>query len=294
MPGPHTPAPSDVSADGTVAVIKPGFHWRNLRPTHFAAIGGLHVACLAAPFTFTWGALGVAVLFWWLAGGIGICLCFHRLLTHRSFKTPKAFEYFLVALGCLNWQGGPITWVGTHRLHHKESDTALDPHSPNHGFDWSHMLWCLVEDPLGRDMKRYAPDLQRDPGIVLLERFFWVPQVVLAFALYAIGGWPWVVWGIAVRTVFTYHATWFVNSASHIWGYRTYDTRELSTNNWWVAILSFGEGWHNNHHAFPRSAAHGLKWLEIDLTYIAIKMLSWVGLARDIIVPDLQKDHVEA
>ena len=280
------------TAPSTVA--EPGFSWSQVKWVHFAAIGALHVACLAAPFTFTWSGLGIAVLLWWAAGGLGICLCFHRLLTHRSFKTPKAFEYFLTTLGCLNWQGGPIQWVGTHRIHHKESDTELDPHSPNHGFDWAHVLWCVVRDPHGRDLRRFAPDLLRDRGMVLIDRFFWVPQVVLGLVLYALGGWSWVIWGVAVRTVFTYHATWFVNSASHTWGYRNFDTPERSTNLWWVALLAFGEGWHNNHHAFPRSAAHGLKRLEIDPTYLTIKMLSWVGLARDIVLPEWQDKQVSA
>ncbi len=265
----------------------PGFSWKYVDWTNFIAISALHLACIAAPFTFRWDALGVAALLWWAAGGLGICLCYHRLLTHRSFRTPKWFEYFLTVLGTLNWQGGPIRWVGTHRLHHKESDTELDPHSPRHGFDWAHMLWCVVKDPYGRDPRRYAPDLLRDRVMVVLDRYFWIPQIVVGVLLYAIGGWSWVIWGVAVRTVFSYHATWFVNSASHKWGYRNFETPEESRNNWWVALLSFGEGWHNNHHAFPRSAAHGLRRLEIDPTYWTIRALSWLGLARDVHVASI-------
>ncbi len=268
--------------------------WKYVSWVPFLAIAALHVACLAAPFTFSWSALGVAVFLWWAAGGLGICLCYHRLLTHRSFKTPRWFEYFLTTLGCLNLQGGPIRWVGTHRIHHKESDTELDPHSPKHGFDWGHVLWCLHKDPHGRNLCDFAPDLQRDRVMVWLDSYFWVPQVGLGFLLYLGGGWSWVVWGIAVRTVFTYHATWFVNSASHTWGYRTYETRELSRNLWWVSVLAFGEGWHNNHHQFPRSAAHGLRRFEIDPTYMTIKALSWVGLARDIHLPDRQDERAAA
>jgi stearoyl-CoA desaturase (delta-9 desaturase) len=265
----------------------PAFSWKYVDWVPFTAIALLHVACLAAPFYFSWSALGVAILFWWIAGGLGVCLCYHRLLTHRSFKTPKPVEYALTAMGCLNLQGGPIKWVGTHRIHHKESDTDLDPHSPKHGFDWAHVLWCVVKDPYGRDLRRYAPDLLRDRGMVWLDKYFWVPQVAVAVALYAIGGLPWLIWGVAVRTVFTYHATWFVNSASHTWGYRNFDTREESRNLWWVSLLSFGEGWHNNHHAYPRSAAHGLRRLELDPTYWTIKAMSWIGLARDIHVPQI-------
>lgn len=269
------------------------FTWKYVSWTPFIAIAILHVACLAAPFYFSWSALGVAVLLWWLTGGVGICLCYHRLLTHRSFKTPKAFEYLLTAIACLNLQGGPIQWVGTHRLHHKESDTELDPHSPQHGFNWAHVMWCLLDDPYGRDRRKFAPDLLRDRVMVWLDDYFWVPQVLLGFLLYALGGLSWVIWGVAVRTVFTYHTTWFVNSAAHTWGYRTYKTRELSRNLWWVALLSWGEGWHNNHHAFPRSAAHGLKRFELDPTYWTIKVLSWFGLARDIYVADPKSTQLE-
>lgn len=264
----------------------PGFRWSRVAWPSFVGLVILHAACLAAPFTFTWSGLGVAVLLWWGAGGLGVCLGYHRLLTHRSFKTYKPVEYVLTALGTLNLQGGPIKWVGTHRIHHKESDTDLDPHSPKHGFDWSHILWCVIEDPFDRDLRKYAPDLKRDKFMVFLDRFFWLPQVVLAVVLYALGGWSWVIWGVAVRTVFTYHATWFVNSASHTWGYRNFDTRERSRNLWWVALVSFGEGWHNNHHAFPRSAAHGLYKMEWDPTYWTIKAMGWIGLAKDIHVAD--------
>ena len=142
------------------------FTWKYVSWGPFIAIAALHVACIAAPFTFSWSALGIAALLWWIAGGLGICLCYHRLLTHRSFTTPRWFEYFLTTLGCLNWQGGPIRWVGTHRIHHKESDTPLDPHSPNHGFDWAHMLWCLLKDPYGRTLSDFAPDLSRDRVMV--------------------------------------------------------------------------------------------------------------------------------
>ncbi len=267
------------------SLAHPRFAWRHVDWLPFTAIALLHVACLGAPFFFTWGALGVAIFLWWAAGGLGVCLCYHRLLTHRSFKTPKFFEYFLTALGCLNLQGGPIKWVGTHRIHHKESDTELDPHSPKHGFDWAHVLWAVIHDPQGRNLRDYAPDLQRDRVMVWLDQYFWIPQVAVGVALYLLGGWPWLIWGVAVRTVFTYHATWFVNSASHTWGYRNFDTSELSRNLWWVSLLAFGEGWHNNHHAYPRSAAHGLRWHEIDLTYLTIMALSRVGLARDVYVP---------
>jgi stearoyl-CoA desaturase (delta-9 desaturase) len=258
---------------------------RRLEWGPFVAIALLHVVCLAAPFTFTWGAVAVAFILYWAVGCLGVTLCYHRLLTHRSFETPKIFEYLFTVLGTLAWQGGPVRWVGTHRLHHKEADTHHDPHSPRHGFSWGHVFWAVTRDPFGRDVRNWAPDLRRDPVMMWLDRWFWVPQVTLGVALWAVGGWPWVVWGIAVRTVLTYHATWFVNSASHTWGYRTYEVADDSTNNWWVALLSWGEGWHNNHHAYQRSARHGMRWYEVDVTWWVIRAMSWIGLARNLVLP---------
>ena len=267
--------------------------WRDLDPVNFLGIGSMHVLAIAAPFTFSWSGMGIAIALWWLCGGLGICLCYHRLLTHRSFKTPRWFEYVLTTLGVLNWQGGPVQWVGMHRIHHKHSDGEHDPHSPKHGFNWAHILWCVTREPEGMDARGAAKDLQRNPVTAWFDKYHFLPQFVLAGALFgagwAFGGLPlalsWLVWGVAVRVVFVYHATWFVNSAAHTWGYQSHDTGDGSKNNWWVAILSFGEGWHNNHHACDRAAAHGRKWYEVDLTYYTIKALSWVGLAWDIVPP---------
>ena len=264
-----------------------GVHW----PT-VIALAGMHVLALAAvvPAFFTWSGLIVFAIMVWITGGLGVTLCYHRLLTHRSFKTPKWFEYVLVVCGCLSWQGSPLQWVGMHRLHHKHSDTDHDPHTPEHGFTWAHIVWMLRDDVDGRKGHDAAKDLARDPVIRWLDKLFWLPQLALAVGLFfggaAFGGWltgvSWVVWGVAFRTVFVYHATWFVNSAAHTWGYKNYDTGEGSTNLWWVALLSFGEGWHNNHHAKPRAAAHGQRWFELDPTYWTIRLLGLVGLAKDI------------
>ncbi|MAE63247.1 MAG: acyl-CoA desaturase [Phycisphaeraceae bacterium] len=256
----------------------------------------MHLGCLLAPFFFTWTALIVTVLLVWLTGGIGITLCFHRLLTHRSFRSPKWFEYLLTLCGCMAWQGPPVTWVGVHRIHHRHSDESEDPHSPKDGFAWSHMFWCMSKNTDGQRAADAAKDLQRDAGMRLISRFFWIPQFVAMPLLFAGGmfvewlglsasGFSWLIWGVCVRTVIVYHGTWFVNSATHTWGYRNYETKDRSTNLWWVALLSFGEGWHNNHHAHQRSAAHGLRWFELDMTYWTIRLLGLLGLARDIVLP---------
>jgi len=238
--------------------------------------------CLAAPFTFSWSAFAVFLGLYWAVCGFGISMGYHRLLTHRGFETSRAVRFILAAFGTMNFQGGPIHWVGIHRIHHRDSDTDDDPHSPRHGFLWAHILWCLAKDPLGRNLSDAAGDLKKEPEMVWLERWFWVPQAVLAVILFLLGGWGWFVWGIAVRTVFTYHTTWLVNSASHVWGYKNFETKDDSRNNWWVALISFGEGWHNNHHAHQRSARHGLKWFEFDPTWLTLRVLEKMRIVRNV------------
>jgi stearoyl-CoA desaturase (delta-9 desaturase) len=273
--------------------------WADLDWTNVIGIGSMHLACLAAPFFFAWSSLGIAALFWWICGGLGVCLCYHRLLTHRSFKTYKPVEYILAFIGTSNWQGGPVQWVGTHRLHHKHSDEEDDPHSPRHGFNWAHVLWCLCKEHGSMRAVDAAKDLQRDKVHAFINKHHYLSQIVIAAVLGAagwmVGGWwlatSWVIWGVAVRIVFTYHATWFVNSAAHTWGYQTHKTGDDSRNNWWVSILSFGEGWHNNHHAHQRAAAHGRAWWEFDPTYLTIKGMQLVGLAWDVVPAGPSHDH---
>lgn len=272
-----------------------GVEWRNLNWSVIVAIAAVHLVAFGAvfPSLFSWSGVVLMLVMMWLSGGMGVVLCYHRLLTHRSFRTPKWFEYLLTACGCLAWQGGPAEWVGVHRLHHKFSDTEHDPHSPNHGFTWAHILWTLHRKIEGIEAKDAAKDLLRDPVTRWMDRWFWVPQLVVTVGLLAAGwaiggvwlGLSWVVWGVGLRTVIVFHGTWFVNSAAHTWGYQNYDTGEHSTNLWWVAVLTFGEGWHNNHHAHARSAAHGLRWYEFDVTWWTIRLLEKVGLARDIHLP---------
>lgn len=254
------------------------------------ALGVLHVGALAAliPAFFSWSALGVAIALWWFTGAMGIALCFHRTLTHRSVVLPRPFEYLTALFGTLALQGGPIEWVATHRLHHAHADAEGDPHDAHRGLWWSHIDWLYRKNearPNEDEMRRYAADLWAQPYYRFLQRYYLWIQVALGLLLLAVGGIGWVVWGIFVRTVFVYHITWFVNSAAHRFGYRTYRTTDLSTNCWWVALLTWGEGWHNNHHAFPSSARHGLRWFEFDPTWISIKLLKLVRLVHDVKLP---------
>lgn len=248
----------------------------------------MHVAALAGLFTFSWQALAICIVLHWISGGLGITLGYHRLLTHRSLQVPKILEYFFTLCAALACQGGPLTWVATHRLHHAASDQTDDPHSPRDGFFWSHMGWCLhkvsqMDEKGGKE--RFAPDIARDPGMIFFEKTHILWTFLLAGALYAWGGWPYVIWGICVRLVAVYHCTWFVNSAAHVWGYKTYDAKDDSTNLWWVALVTYGEGWHNNHHAFQTSARHGLQWWEFDSTYLMIRVLQMLGLATAVKLP---------
>ncbi len=259
---------------------------------------GMHLGAVLAffPQFFTWSGVLVCVLLHWLTGGVGICLTYHRLLTHRSFAVrPKALEYLMTIIGSCASEGGAIGWVADHRKHHAYSDEPEDVHSPNRGFFWAHMSWWMTPDISAMHStdyyKKWAPDLCRDPVHRFLDRFNVAFMFLLGIGLYFAGravsgnGWSWVVWGMFVRTVLVLHTTWLVNSASHIWGYKTHKTRDNSRNLWWVALLTYGEGWHNNHHAFQTSARHGLAWWEFDPTYWMIRAMSFLGLAYAIKVP---------
>jgi stearoyl-CoA desaturase (delta-9 desaturase) len=244
-----------------------------------------HVLAIAAFWSFSWTNLFVAIALHWMAVGFGISLGYHRLHTHRGFRTSKAFEYFLAFCGTLTLEGGPIFWVATHRQHHQLSDHEGDPHSPRDGGFWAHMGWILFGDTHHNNtelMGKYAPDLNRDPVYRWLNSYHWVPLTTLGVVLLAVGGWSMVLWGIFLRVVVGLHATWLVNSATHMWGSRRFETRDDSRNSWWVALLTFGEGWHNNHHAHPVSARHGLAWWEFDISWITLKLFNAVGLVSDL------------
>ncbi|MBE9076128.1 fatty acid desaturase [Romeria aff. gracilis LEGE 07310] len=244
----------------------------------------VHVGALLAllPSNFSWGAVGVAALLYWVSGCLGITLGWHRLIAHRSFQTPKWLEYFFLFCGSLACQSGPIEWIGLHRHHHAYSDQEADHHNSERGFWWSHMGWMFYKVPAKSEIPKFTQDIGSDPVYRFFDQYFLAVQFALAAVLYALGGWPFVIWGIFVRLVVVYHITWFVNSATHKFGYRTFDSDDKSMNCWWVALLAFGEGWHNNHHAFQYSARHGLRWWEVDLTWMIIRTLQTFGLANKV------------
>jgi fatty-acid desaturase len=244
-----------------------------------------HLGAIAALFLFTWKAFFVAMFLWWIAGGVGIGMGYHRLLTHRGYKTPKWVEYVLTVCGTLALEGGPIFFVAIHRMHHQNTDKEGDPHSPQDGGLWSHMGWILTGQSIHNDssvLLPFVPDLRRDKFHVWISEWHWVPMTALGGVLLLVGGWPFLFWGIFLRTVLNLHSTWLVNSATHMWGSRRFATGDTSRNNFWVALLTFGEGWHNNHHAHPQSCRHGLAWYEVDANWYGISVLRMMGLAWDV------------
>jgi stearoyl-CoA desaturase (delta-9 desaturase) len=252
-----------------------------------------HIGAVAALFFFSWKAVLMAVFLWWVAGSLGIGMGYHRLLTHRGYKTPKWVEYFLTVCATLALEGGPIFWVATHRRHHQNTDKEGDPHSPRDGGLWAHMGWIMTGKAMHnkRDsLLPYVPDLRKDKFHVWISEYHWITQVVVGVALLYFGGLPFLLWGSFVRTVFGLHSTWLVNSATHMWGSQRFITGDDSTNSFWVAVLTFGEGWHNNHHAHPQMARHGMTWYEIDMNWYGISALKAMGLAWDISLPKLGRD----
>lgn len=272
-------------------------------------VGLYHIVSLLAllPWFFSWTGLVLAFAGIYLFGSLGINLGYHRLLTHRSLACPKWLEHIFVMLGVCCMQDAPARWVAVHRRHHEHADRQDDPHSPLVNFFWGHVGWMLVEN---RDLarlgiyERYAKDILRDPFYRRLERTLLYPIIVLSsWVAYFIGGvavslftgegigaatqfgTSLLVWGVFVRTIVVWHITWSVNSAAHVWGYRNYATDEDSRNNWVVGLLACGEGWHNNHHAYPHSAKHGHRWWEVDIIFGFVRVLEAVGLVWDVSRP---------
>ena len=254
----------------------------------------VHGLALLAPWFFSWSALGIMILLHWFLGSIGICLGYHRLLSHRSFQVPKWLEYAIALVGATALQGGPIFWIAGHRLHHAHTeDEEKDPYSARRGFWWSHMLWMIYpkEEFFNPNLyRKYAPEMARDPFYLWLDKYYLLLQIPLGVALYLLGGWSYVIWGMCLRSVLLWHSTWFINSVTHMWGYRTFETNDNSRNLWWAAIVTYGEGWHNNHHAYPHVAKAGWRWWEVDVTWWAIQVLRSLGLATKVIMPPAVKN----
>lgn len=264
---------------------------RTINRKNVAIVTFFHLLAIPVIFTFSWQNLAVLLIGNWVVGSLGVGLGWHRLLTHRSFQAPKWLEYLLSIFATMSMQDSPNKWIATHRMHHAFVETDKDPHSTRSGFWWAQIGWVLwgkAQDHDESTLKRYIPDLLKDRGHVLISRFWLVPIILSAVTLLGLGGWTMVVWGVGARVVLGWHTTWFVNSLAHIYGSRPHATGDRSTNNWFVAILTFGEGWHNNHHAFPTSARHGLEWYQFDMNWITVRILEKLGWAKQIKTPELK------
>ncbi len=262
-----------------------------------AIMAAFHLSALSAFWWFTWAGLVAFLVLFVLVGQLGVSLGYHRLLCHRGYQVPGPLRRLLALAGVLAFQGGPLSWAAIHRLHHRHSDTEDDPQVSHGGLLWSHVLWSLVREMPGlatpEDIRRVTADLHREPFLRWLERWQAVPHAALALAL-LLGGWAWggwdvgvsmLLWGFFLRIVAGWHATFLVNSINHHHGYRNYATDDNSRNCWWVALLTFGEGWHNNHHHHPRCAAHGHRWFEVDTSYLLIRGMERLGLASRVVRP---------
>jgi stearoyl-CoA desaturase (delta-9 desaturase) len=245
----------------------------------------MHVACLAVLVVgVTPDAVAVG-LAGYVLRAIGITAGYHRYFSHRSFRTSRAFQLVLAVLGTLALQKGVLWWVAHHRHHHRHADADGDPHSPvRGGLWWSHVGWFLAAGSEQTD-RRLVRDLARVPELVWLDRHFLLPSVACATVLAVAGGARWVVWGSVVATTLTWHLTYAVNSLGHRYGRRRYDTADDSRNSFWLALVTWGEGWHNNHHRYMRAARQGFFWWEVDLTWMVLRALARAGIVWDLVEP---------
>ncbi|MBO8207263.1 acyl-CoA desaturase [Prochlorococcus marinus XMU1406] len=293
------PVPAEKVIELSEKLLEPSSHSKRYPPRLHQTWGtivfmvSIHILSLVAIQPKFWSLPAVTSLlfFYWVTACLGVTLGYHRLLSHRSFIVPRWLERFFATCGAISCQHGPIDWVGLHRHHHSFSDTEVDHHNSKKGFWWSHMGWMFKDVEALKAVPKLSADLIKDPYYRFLNKYFLFLQIPIGLSLYAIGqklgvgGWPLVLWGIPLRLVVVYHVTWLVNSATHCWGKAPFESGDSSKNNAWVAALTFGEGWHNNHHAFPNSAKQGLFRGQIDITWEHIKILAKFGLAKKVKLP---------
>jgi len=246
---------------------------------------GLHLATVLVFFVpFSWTCLGL-FLGLFLVRTFGLTGGFHRYFAHRSYKTSRVFQFCMGILGSAALQKGPMWWAGEHRDHHKYSDKDGDPHSPIKNSVWfSHVGWVIDRRHLETNWDNMK-DWQAYPELKWLDRLHFIPGLLVAGLCYWIAGWPGVVWGFVLSTVCLYHSTFCVNSVCHLFGYRRFNTDEFSRNNWFVALITLGEGWHNNHHHYQSSARQGMTWYEVDVTYAILQLLGFFRIVWDIREP---------
>ena len=293
------PVPAEKVIELSEKLLEPSSHSKRYPPRLHKTWGtivfmvAIHILSLVAIQPKFWSLPAVTSLlfFYWVTACLGVTLGYHRLLSHRSFIVPRWLERFFATCGAISCQHGPIDWVGLHRHHHSFSDTEVDHHNSKKGFWWSHMGWMFKDVEALKAVPKLSADLIKDPYYRFLNKYFLFLQIPIGLSLYAIGqklgvgGWALVLWGIPLRLVVVYHVTWLVNSATHCWGKAPFESGDSSKNNAWVAALTFGEGWHNNHHAFPNSAKQGLLRGQIDITWEHIKILAKFGLAKKVKLP---------
>jgi stearoyl-CoA desaturase (delta-9 desaturase) len=245
----------------------------------------MHLACFAVLLTgVSFEAVALCLGMYFLRM-FALTAGYHRYFSHRSYKTSRAFQFILASLACSATQKGPLWWAAHHRRHHRFSDQEGDVHSPvRDGFWWSHLGWILSTRFEATDFDAIR-DFSRYPELRWLNNWHAVPAIVLAVGCYFIGGWQSLVWGYFVSTVILYHGTFFINSLAHVWGNRRYETTDQSRNNFWLAMITGGEGWHNNHHHYMASVKQGFFWWEIDTSYYILRALSWFGIVWDLRLP---------
>ena len=265
----------------------------------------LHLGCLAVYWVgISKAAILTAIGLYYLRM---FCITgfYHRYFSHKTFKMNRIWQFIFAFLGATAGQRGPLWWASHHRCHHRQADTLLDPHSPQHaGFIWSHISWFFSYDAFRTNYKAVS-DLAKFPELVWLNRYDIIAPLLLLITLYACGeywhyhspemqtsGIQLVVWGFFISTVCVFHATSSINSLSHQWGYRDFDTPDQSRNNFCLALITLGEGWHNNHHFSPNSVRQGFRWWQIDVTFYMLWFLSKIGIIHELRPVDMTRGNI--